>query len=69
MWYNWSAKQIRKGQIFMSTLISAVIMTVTAVIGFFVGTAIGDAIDGAILFALIAGFACIIHAIERNQKR
>lgn len=52
----------------MRTIISVVIIIIAAVVGFFMGSGMNDSMGGASLFAIIAGFACTIHAIE-NQKK
>ena len=52
----------------MNVGFAVVIMSVMAAIGFFVGGAwVNDDFGGVILFALISGMACVIHAI--NQKK
>ncbi len=52
----------------MRTVISVSIIIISSVIGFFMGSGMNDAMGGAALFALIAGFACTIHAIESMKK-
>lgn len=51
----------------MRAIISLVIIILAAVPGFFMDTGINEAMGGATLFAIIAGFACTIHAIERKK--
>lgn len=52
-----------------NTAFSVIIMLIFAVIGFFAGAFFDDnAFDGAILFALISGIACIVHAIESKKQ-
>lgn len=52
-----------------NTAFSVIIMLMFAVIGFFVGAFLGNnAFSGAILFALISGIACIVHAIESKKQ-
>ena len=52
----------------MRTIISAVIIIIAAVIGFFMGSGVNQAMGGATLFAVIAGFACTIQAIDGRKK-
>ncbi len=52
-----------------NTAFSVIIMLMFAVIGFFAGAFFDDnAFSGAILFALISGIACIVHAIESKKQ-
>lgn len=54
----------------MNVGFAVVIMAVMAAIGFFIGGAwINDNFGGAILFALISGMACVIHAINRKNEK
>ena len=39
-----------------------------AIVGFFIGASLGDALGGAILFALIAGFACVIYTLDNRER-
>ncbi len=48
------------------TIGSVAIMIISAFIGFFIGTSLNDGAGGAILFALIAGIACIIYTIDNK---
>jgi hypothetical protein len=43
-------------------------MILAGIVGFFAGAAVNDCMGGAILFALIAGIACIIFTIENQSK-
>ena len=52
----------------MRTMISSVIIVIAAVIGFFMGAGMNQAMGGATLFAVIAGFACTIQAIDGKKK-
>lgn len=52
----------------MRTIISAMIIIIAAVIGFFMGSGVNQAMGGATLFAVIAGFACTIQAIDSKKK-
>lgn len=51
----------------MRTFVSTLIVIAAAVFGFFMGAGMNDALGGATLFALIAGFACTIQAIESKK--
>lgn len=50
------------------TIVSIVIILISAFIGLFVGSAINGAETTALLFAVIAGFACTILAIESKKN-
>lgn len=52
----------------MRTVISAVIIIAAAFIGFFMGSGMNEAMTGAILCAVIAGFVCVIQAVESKKK-
>lgn len=45
---------------------SVVIMLIAALAGFLLGTGINAAETTAILFAMVAGFACTIYMIENK---
>ena len=49
-------------------IVSIFVMLIAGLIGFFVGIRIDEAMGGAILFSLIAGIACVIYAIENQEK-
>ena len=49
-------------------IISIFVMLIAGLIGFFVGIRIDEAMSGAIIFSLIAGIACVIYAIENQEK-
>lgn len=52
-----------------NTVFSVIIMLMFAVVGFFAGAFLdNNAFSGAILFALISGIACIVHAIESKNQ-
>ena len=52
-----------------NTVFSVIIMLMFAVVGFFTGAFLdNNAFSGAILFALISGIACIVHAIESKNQ-
>lgn len=46
------------------TVVSLIIMCIAGIVGFFIGS-----MGGAILFAMIAGIACVIYAIDNNAKQ
>lgn len=52
----------------MRTILSVVIIIAAAFVGFFMGSGMNEAMGGATLFAMIAGFACTIQAIESKKK-
>ena len=52
----------------MRTIISIILMVISALVGFFFGAGMNEAIGGAILLSMITGFACTISAIEKNKK-
>ena len=51
------------------TIISIVIMLISAWVGIFVGAAINGTEISALIFVIIAGFACTIHAIESKKDK
>lgn len=50
------------------TIVSVIIMALAGIAGFFAGSALQDAFGGAILFAMIAGIACIVYAIDNRDN-
>ena len=46
---------------------AAVVIMFFAMAGYFVGAALQEEIGGAILFAVIAGFACVIYNIDNRE--
>ena len=50
------------------TVVSVIVMVIAAMVGFFVAPSLGDALGGAILFALIAGFACVIYTLDNREQ-
>lgn len=50
------------------TVVSVIIMIVAAVAGFFIGAFLESAFGGAILFSVIAGFACLIYATDNKNE-
>ena len=53
----------------MRTSVSVVIMLLMAALGFFVGSFGNFSVGGSILFAVIAGFACVIKALENRPDK
>lgn len=53
------------------TVVSVIIMILASIAGLFVGIALreeGGALSGAVLFALIAGIACIIYVLDNPDQ-
>ena len=51
------------------TVVSVVIMFLAAIVGLYVGMAVNEGPIGvAILFSMIAGFACTVYAIDNRDK-
>ena len=51
------------------TIVSVIIMVLAGIAGFLIaGSALQDAFGGAILFAMIAGIACVVYAIENRDN-
>lgn len=50
------------------TVVSVIIMIIAGIVGFFMGAFLNDAMGGAILFAMIAGIACIIYVIDNREN-
>ena len=50
------------------TVVSVIGMVIAAIVGFFIGASRGDTLGGAILFALIAGFACVIYTLDNRER-
>jgi hypothetical protein len=50
------------------TEVSITVMILAGIVGFFLGAAVDDCMGGAILFALIAGIACIVYTIDNQGK-
>ena len=49
-----------------NTVVSIIVMLLASVVGFFIGTFFNNGIGGSILFAVIAGIACIVHLIDNK---
>lgn len=49
------------------TVVSMIVMVIAAIVGFFIGASLGDALGGAILFYLIAGFACVVYTLDNRE--
>ena len=50
------------------TVVSLIIMVISAFAGFIVGAFLNNAMGGAILFALISGISCIIYTVDNPRK-
>ena len=51
------------------TAVSVIIMVIAGIVGLFLGSLLDmSPAGGAILFALIAGIACIIYTIDNNRN-
>ena len=50
------------------TVISVITMVIAGIVGFFLGAAMDEAMGGAILFSMVAGFACVVHAIGDREE-
>ncbi|MFR6082699.1 MAG: hypothetical protein ACLUIF_12890 [Roseburia sp.] len=44
------------------------IMVLAGIVGFFIGAFLDSSMGGAILFSMIAGFACVVHAIVNKEE-
>lgn len=49
------------------TVAAIVIMFFAAAAGYFAGAALQSEMGGAILFAVIAGFACVIYNMDNRE--
>ena len=38
------------------------------IVGFFMGAFLDNSMGGAILFSMVAGFACVVHAIGDREE-
>lgn len=50
------------------TVVSLIIMLISAFAGFIFGALFNSAVGGAILFSLISGISCIIYTIDNPRK-
>ena len=50
------------------TVVSVIVMVLAAIAGFLTGAALGGALEGAILFATVAGFGCVIYALDNRES-
>ena len=50
------------------TVVSVILMILAAIAGIFAGAALGSAAGGAILFSMIAGFGCVIYALDNREN-
>ena len=46
------------------TVVALIAMVFAGLIGLYVGSLLGSAVGGAILFSMIAGFACVVSALD-----
>lgn len=44
------------------------IMVLAGIAGYFIGAFLDSSMGGAILFSMIAGFACVVHAIGDKEE-
>ena len=44
------------------------IMLLAGIVGFFMGAFLDNSMGGAILFSMVAGFACVVHAIGDREE-
>ncbi len=51
------------------TAVSIIAMMISALVGFFIGSSLNEPLNGAILFSMIAGFACVIYAIDNREEQ
>ena len=49
-------------------IVSVFVMLIAGLIGFFVGIRIAAAMGGAVIFSFLAGIACVISAVENQEK-
>lgn len=49
------------------TVVAVILMLLAAAVGFFAGAAMNNCFGGAILFALIAGLACVVYTIDNPR--
>ena len=73
LWVNRSKnkKSAKNGGIFMRKFkaVDAVcIMVLAGIVGFFMGAFLDNSMGGAILFSMVAGFACVVHAIGDREE-
>ena len=52
----------------LRTVVSVIVMSLSAVAGMFLGAFFNSAIDGCILGALISGIACIIYVLDNPNN-
>ena len=50
------------------TAVSVITMLIAGTAGFFIGAALDNALGGASLFSMIAGIACVIVTIDKQEK-
>ena len=44
------------------------IMVLAGIVGFFMGAFLDNSMGGDILFSIVAGFACVVHAIGDREE-
>lgn len=44
------------------------IMVLAGIAGYFIGAFLDSSMGGAVLFSMIAGFACVVHAIGDKEE-
>lgn len=44
------------------------IMVLAGIVGFFMGAFLDNSMGGAILFSMVAGFVCVVHAIGDREE-
>ena len=47
---------------------TVVLMLLAAAVGFYIGAWVDDSMGGAIVFSVIAGTGCIVHAIDTMKR-
>ena len=50
------------------TVVSLIIMVISAFAGFIVGAFLNNATGGAILFVLVSGISCIVYTVDNPRK-
>lgn len=53
----------------LGTANTVCILLMAGLLGSFLGVILGDAAGGAILLAMIAGFACVVHELNGLTKK
>lgn len=50
------------------TVVSVIIIVLAGIVGFFVGASANESMGGAILFAMVAGIACVIYTLDNREE-